>query len=77
MASGARVMQDRFQFQIDDRPAGPVRQSWEEAAQDAIFAGFAAQAPDYRLNSAIIWSDGGGAIVRSGLDTRTANPDRP
>jgi hypothetical protein len=72
MASEVRAMQDRFQFQIDGRPAGPVRQSWEDAARDAVSAGFAARAPDYRLNSAITWSGSGGAIVRSGLDTQAA-----
>jgi hypothetical protein len=72
IVSGIRAMQDGFQFQIDGRPAGPVRRSWEGAAQDAIFAGFAARAPDHRLNSAITWSGSGGAIVRSNLDTQTA-----
>jgi hypothetical protein len=72
LASEVRAMREGFQFQIDGRAAGPVRQSWEGAAQDAISAGFAARAPDHHLNSAITWSGSGGVIVRSGLDTQTA-----
>ena len=30
-----------FQFQIDGRAAGRVRDTWEEAAQDAVNAGYA------------------------------------
>ena len=32
---------DQFQLFFRDRPAGPVRGSWEEAAQDAVVAGLA------------------------------------
>ena len=71
MDSGAGAMQDRFQFQIDSRPAGPVRENWEEAAQDAVSAGFAVRAADYRPNSAITWSGNGGAIVRSDPNAQT------
>lgn len=30
-----------WQFQIDGRPAGPIRGSWEQAAQDAVNDGYA------------------------------------
>ena len=32
---------DQFQLFFRDRPAGPVRGSWEEAARDAVAAGLA------------------------------------
>lgn len=31
----------RFQFQIDNRPAGPVHKEWALAAQDAVAQGYA------------------------------------
>lgn len=31
----------RYQFQIDNRPAAPIRKTWEQAAQDAVSAGYA------------------------------------
>lgn len=34
-----RIM--RYQFQIDGRAAGPVREDWEQAANDAIQEGYA------------------------------------
>lgn len=30
----------KYQFQIDSRPAGPVRKLWADAAEDAIGAGY-------------------------------------
>jgi len=30
-----------WQFQVDGRPAGPVRDSWQQAAQDAVNDGYA------------------------------------
>lgn len=30
----------RYQFQVDGREAGPVREQWHEAAQDAVAAGY-------------------------------------
>lgn len=36
-----------FQFQVDGRRAGPVRDKWHDAAQDAVNAGMAQwTAPD-------------------------------
>ena len=32
---------DQFQFFFRDHPAGPVRGTWQEAAQDAVAAGLA------------------------------------
>jgi hypothetical protein len=29
-----------FQFQVDCRPAGPIRLKWKHAAQDAVDAGY-------------------------------------
>lgn len=34
-------MQTRYQFQIDGRPAAPVRDDWHSAARDAVAAGCA------------------------------------
>lgn len=31
----------KYQFQVDFRPAAPVRKTWEQAAQDAVNAGYA------------------------------------
>lgn len=31
----------KYQFQIDNRPAGPKRSKWREAAKDAVGAGYA------------------------------------
>jgi hypothetical protein len=30
----------RYQFQIDGRPAAPLRSKWEDAAWDAVEAGY-------------------------------------
>lgn len=30
----------RYQFQIDNRPAGQIRKRWEDAAQDAVSNGY-------------------------------------
>ena len=35
-----------YQFQIDNRPAAPVRVSWTTAAQDAVSAGYAQWCPE-------------------------------
>lgn len=32
---------ERWQFQIDGRPAGPIRNCWMDAAQDAVNDGYA------------------------------------
>ena len=31
----------RYQFQVDGRPAAPVRNNWKDAAHDAINSGMA------------------------------------
>lgn len=31
----------KYQFQVDNRPAAPVRSNWDDAAYDAIRAGYA------------------------------------
>ena len=31
----------KYQFQVDFRPASPVRKSWTDAAWDAVNAGYA------------------------------------
>lgn len=31
----------KYQFQIDNRPAGPIRDEWVDAARDAVQAGYA------------------------------------
>src|SRR3954462_2507141 len=36
-----RFRMDQFQFFFRDHPAGPVRGTWQEAAQDAVAAGLA------------------------------------
>jgi hypothetical protein len=51
-----RFVMDRFQLVLGDREAGPIRESWEEAAQDAVSAGVAAWVWDQFPNSrAIQW----------------------
>ena len=32
---------ERYQFQVDNRPAGPVRTTWRDAVQDAVNDGYA------------------------------------
>jgi hypothetical protein len=57
---------DQFQFVLDDAPAGPVRESWEQAATDAVSAGVAAWAHKlpFERRSAITWSILRAAITR-------------
>jgi hypothetical protein len=31
----------KYQFQVDNRPAAPARDKWEDAAQDAVSDGYA------------------------------------
>ena len=31
----------KYLFTIDNRPAAPIRKTWEQAAQDAVNAGYA------------------------------------
>ena len=37
----------RYQFQLDNRPAGPIRPTWKDAARDAVNDGYA------------VWTQGG------------------
>jgi hypothetical protein len=53
---------DQFQLVVHDFPAGPVRGSWEEAAQDAVAAGLAdwvREIPHAALN----WTGAGRALI--------------
>lgn len=52
---------DRFQLFYRDLPAGPVRGSWEEAAQDAVAAGLAHWVPEYP--KALSWTGAGKAAI--------------
>jgi|KBSSwiStaDraftv2_1062776.scaffolds.fasta_scaffold1244296_2 hypothetical protein len=48
---------DEFQFLMNDAPAAPVRESWDEAAHDAVSAGVAAWVWNQFPNSrAIQWT---------------------
>ena len=53
---------DQFQLFFRDRPAGPVRGSWEEAARDAVAAGLATWASECPHN-AISWTGAGQASI--------------
>jgi hypothetical protein len=47
----------RFQLVLSDRHRGPIRESWDEAAQDAVSAGVALWVWDHFPNSrAIEWT---------------------
>lgn len=35
-----------YQFQIDNRAAGPIRDTWEDAARDAVNGGYAIWVPE-------------------------------
>jgi len=56
----------QFQLVLGDSEAGPMRQSWDEAAGDAVSAGLAAwvwgQFPNSR---AIQWGTTGQAAIRA------------
>ena len=57
---------DPFQFVPRDREAGPIRQSWEEAAQDAVAAGLASWVWQQFPNSrAIQWAVAGLAAIKN------------
>jgi len=56
----------RFQLVPRDSEAGPIRESWEQAAQDAVSAGLAAWVWKRFPNSrAIQWIAPGRAIIRN------------
>src|ERR1043165_5633828 len=52
----------QFQLLFRNLPLGPVRESWEEAAQDAVAAGLA-QWVDGSPHTAINWADIGQASI--------------
>ena len=54
---------DQFQAWVGNEPAGPTRQTWDEAAQDAVSAGHAAWVPDF-IAAAINWSTAPAFISR-------------
>ena len=53
---------DQFQLFFRDRPAGPVRGSWEEAARDAVAAGLATWVSECP-HRAISWTGAGQASI--------------
>ena len=59
---------DQFQLLVQDFPAGPVRGSWEEAAQDAVAAGLADWAREIP-RTALNWAGTGHALI-----ARITNP---
>jgi hypothetical protein len=57
---------DQFQLVLGDSEAGPVRESWDEAAQDAVSAGLAVWVWGHFPNSrAIEWTTAGRVAIRS------------
>jgi hypothetical protein len=46
---------DQFQAWVGNEPAGPARETWDEAASDAVSADLAAWVPDC-MAMAINWS---------------------
>jgi len=57
------AMTDAFQLLFNDLPAAPIRETWDEAAQDAVSAGHAEWAADGIFPKAINWS-GVQAVIR-------------
>ena len=55
---------DQFQAWVGKEPAGPTRQTWDEAAQDAVSAGHAAWVTD-SIATAINWSTAPAFISRT------------
>ena len=58
---------DQFQLFFRDRPAGPVRGSWEEAARDAVAAGLATWVSECP-HKAISWTGAGQASIARNAD---------
>lgn len=55
---------DQFQLVLGDNEAGPVRASWDEAAQDAVSAGLAVWVWGHAPNSrAIEWTTAQGRVA--------------
>ena len=57
-------MEDQFQLRVGGLPAGPIRDNWDEAAQDAVSAGLAAWIAEGIFKAAIRWAPGQGVIER-------------
>src|SRR3954466_5497274 len=55
---------DQFQAWVGNEPAGPARETWNEAAQDAVSAGLAAWVTDC-IATAIDWSTAPAFISRT------------
>lgn len=53
--------QTRYQFQIDGRAAGPIRNTWVVAAHDAVMAGYASW---HGRNQLMMEATQGGSIAR-------------
>ena len=51
----------KYQFQIDYRPAAPVRKNWRDAAWDAVNAGHASWD---NMNYSVCMGTEGGSIER-------------
>ena len=57
---------DQFQLVPGDRDAGPIRESWEQAAQDAVSAGLATWVWEQFPNSrAIQWTVASRATIKN------------
>jgi hypothetical protein len=58
-------MCERYQFCVDGRPIGPVRDSWLAAARDAVTSGMGVWSVDRQHNQVVKLDDSLGAeIVR-------------
>ena len=55
---------DQFQAWLGDEPAGPTRETWDEAAQDAVSAGHAVWVTNF-VGTAINWSTVPASISRT------------
>src|SRR3954451_2196326 len=67
---------DQFQAWVGNEPAGPTREPWDEAAQDAVSAGLAAWVTDC-IATAIDWSTAPAFISRTRRAGSTNNQDWP
>ena len=63
---------DQFQAWVGNEPAGPSRQTWDEAAQDAVSAGHAAWVMDCPA-TAINWSTAPASISRTRRTAEAGN----
>jgi hypothetical protein len=55
---------DQYQAWVGNEPAGPARETWDEAAQDAVSAGLAVWVTDC-IATAINWSTAPAFISRT------------